>query len=426
MAQPSPAPRLFWRFGLGTQLFFALGLLSLVLIGVITAGLATLASVRTDIQTNFSVSAAASDAANDVQAATLLCRRYEKDLLLTMDDPAARAEYLALWQGAYARLQEAIEQFAALANSDDERQQAEVWRRDSATYHQAVLDVERAIAQGRVSTPQAANALLLPFKTPIRSLTDSAVAAAAHEHAELEEADQRLIGTTDWALRTLGGASLLALLFALLWNRWFARQLLRPIQQLREATRRFAQGDLAFRADVRRGDELGALAGSFHQMAEQIQRQQALEHEQRVLVQEQNAQLLALLELVRDLETPAIPLLDGVLLVPIVGHLDSRRIVTLQERVLDSVHTRRAHTVILDLTGLALIDTQVIYVLQQFVTAVRILGTRTIITGISPQVAMAVTQLGLSFGPVQITSHVQAGIAAAMHRGARPAGGAVL
>jgi anti-anti-sigma factor len=289
-----------------------------------------------------------------------------------------------------------------------------------------MVSIQQGIMAGDITTPKTANTLLTPFKDPIRSLTDSAVAAAAQEQAALQQADRDILSAADRALKGLGGVSLAALLLALIWNRRFSQQLLRPIQQLHEATQRFAQGDLAFRAAVSRRDELGALASSFHRMAEQIQLQQDTEREQRALVQEQNDQLRSLLDLVRDLETPAIPLHDGVLLVPIVGHLDSRRVALLRERVLEAVYDRRADAIVLDLTGLTLIDTQTAQVLQQFVAAVQLLGTRTVITGITPQVAMTVSQLGLSFGVVRIASHVQDGIAAVLGGRSGPQRGAVL
>lgn len=113
------------------------------------------------------------------------------------------------------------------------------------------------------------------------------------------------------------------------------------------------------------------------------------------MIREQNEQLRALLELVRDLEIPAIPLLDGVLLVPVVGRLDTRRVSLLQERVIETVYTQRAHTVILDLTGITMVDTSVAQAVEQFIA----------------------TLLGVSFNGVQIASRVQEGIAAVLQPG---------
>jgi anti-anti-sigma factor len=407
-------------------MFLSLGFLSAVLMLVIGASLAVLLYLGAMSQRAITVTAAKSAAADSVQSATLLCRRYEKDLFLNLDVSSARIQYFLQWKEAYSHLQQAIEQYAALAENDEDRRRAALWRQDSATYHNAMVSIQQGIMAGDITTPKTANTLLTPFKDPIRSLTDSAVAAAAQEQAALQQADRDILSAADRALKGLGGVSLAALLLALIWNRRFSQQLLRPIQQLHEATQRFAQGDLAFRAAVSRRDELGALASSFHRMAEQIQLQQDTEREQRALVQEQNDQLRSLLDLVRDLETPAIPLHDGVLLVPIVGHLDSRRVALLRERVLEAVYDRRADAIVLDLTGLTLIDTQTAQVLQQFVAAVQLLGTRTVITGITPQVAMTVSQLGLSFGVVRIASHVQDGIAAVLGGRSGPQRGAVL
>ena len=101
-------------------------------------------------------------------------------------------------------------------------------------------------------------------------------------------------------------------------------------------------------------------------------------------------------------------------IVPVVGHLDTRRVTLLQQRVIEAVHTQRAQVVILDLTGITMVDTKVAHAIQQFVMAVQLLGARTIVTGISAQVAQTVTHMGVGFERVQIAARVQEGIAAVL------------
>jgi anti-anti-sigma regulatory factor/HAMP domain-containing protein len=401
------------RLGLRLQLILAFGLLCAVLAGVLALSISGVIYLRTQTQHAITVAGEKSRIAHEVAIATLLCRRFEKDLFLNLDVPATRATYLTQWQAAYSSLQQTIDQYADLASTDEDRQQVATWEWESSVYQRAVLDTERAIAAGQVTTPQAANAALTPFKASIRTLTDSARERAQQQSAALQHTNAALTATSDQLLQLLIGVGLAALLFALGVSLLFPTQLLRPIHSLRLVTQRLAQGELTARADLMRADELGALADSFNQMADQI-RQQIAELDQSAVVREQNDQLRALLELVQDLETPAIPLLDGVLLVPVVGYLDTRRVTLLQQRVIEAVHTQRAQVVILDLTGITMVDTKVAHAIQQFVAAVQLLGARTIVTGISAQVAQTVTHMGVGFERVQIAARVQEGIAAVL------------
>jgi anti-anti-sigma regulatory factor len=107
-----------------------------------------------------------------------------------------------------------------------------------------------------------------------------------------------------------------------------------------------------------------------------------------------------LLELISILETPTIELTDGVLLAPVVGNLDTRRTQMLMTRLLNEVNIRRARVVVIDIAGVPLVDTHVSQALIKLVQALQLLGCRATITGISAQVATALTQLGLRFEDV--------------------------
>lgn len=136
------------------------------------------------------------------------------------------------------------------------------------------------------------------------------------------------------------------------------------------------------------------------QRAEQIQ--QALmraEAQSQTLAQQtreleaQNAQQHQLLDLVTTLETPAVAIADGVLLAPLVGHLDKRRANALTMRLLHEVNAQRTRMVILDIAGVPTVDAAVVESLLQAINAIRLLGCEVTITGISAAVATTMTQL---------------------------------
>jgi rsbT co-antagonist protein RsbR len=150
------------------------------------------------------------------------------------------------------------------------------------------------------------------------------------------------------------------------------------------------------------------------EQARKLAEQQLQENSQQArLLQEQNEQQALLLALVDTLETPTVSLADGVILAPVVGALDTRRANRLTERLLQIVHADRARLVILDMTGVPIVDTSVAQAISQTVQALRLLGCKVVLTGISAQVASTLTQLGVTFENVSVARSPHEAIAAA-------------
>jgi rsbT co-antagonist protein RsbR len=121
----------------------------------------------------------------------------------------------------------------------------------------------------------------------------------------------------------------------------------------------------------------------------------------RTEAEQHSAEQQRLLELVQTLELPVIPIGQGVLIAPLVGSIDSRRVAAIQRRLLEMVGQERAHTVVLDLTAIAVIDTSVARSLLMMAQAVRLLGARTLLSGISAEVAQTLVGLGIGLDEVQ-------------------------
>lgn len=110
---------------------------------------------------------------------------------------------------------------------------------------------------------------------------------------------------------------------------------------------------------------------------------------------------------IRELSTPVIRVHDGVLLLPLVGAIDSLRAHQVMEHVLVRVVEEQAKCVIIDIAGVPVVDTKVADHLVKTTSAVRLLGAQTILTGISAQVARTMVQLGVNVS----TMHTQARLA---------------
>jgi rsbT co-antagonist protein RsbR len=106
-------------------------------------------------------------------------------------------------------------------------------------------------------------------------------------------------------------------------------------------------------------------------------------------------------ELVRALSTPIIAVAPGVLALPIIGAVEADRAASMTEAMLDRVTTERATHVILDLTGAGEIELGTARSLVRMAQAVRLLGSRCIVTGISPKMAQALVTLSFDLADVR-------------------------
>jgi rsbT co-antagonist protein RsbR len=117
-----------------------------------------------------------------------------------------------------------------------------------------------------------------------------------------------------------------------------------------------------------------------------------------------------------ELSTPLIPITESVVVLPLIGAVDSRRARQVMETLLEGVAERNATTAIIDITGVSVVDTQVANALLQAALAVRLLGARVILTGIRPEVAQTLVGLGVDLSGIDTRATLQDGIAAVLRR----------
>ncbi|HEY2517439.1 MAG TPA: protoglobin domain-containing protein, partial [Polyangiaceae bacterium] len=117
---------------------------------------------------------------------------------------------------------------------------------------------------------------------------------------------------------------------------------------------------------------------------------------------------------IRELSTPVIRVYDGVLLLPLVGTIDSLRAQQVMESVLTRIADDQAKVIILDIAGVAVVDTKVADNLVKTTAAVRLLGAQTILTGISAQVARTMVQLGVDLSTMHTRARLAEGIELAL------------
>ncbi len=117
-----------------------------------------------------------------------------------------------------------------------------------------------------------------------------------------------------------------------------------------------------------------------------------------------------LLDMVRELSTPLVPIAEGVVVLPLVGTIDSQRAQQIMDVLLGGISAQRARVVILDITGVPVVDTSVATYLLQATQAVRLLGAECILVGITPEVAQTVVSLGVELKGLVTRSDLQGGV----------------
>lgn len=114
---------------------------------------------------------------------------------------------------------------------------------------------------------------------------------------------------------------------------------------------------------------------------------------------------------IQELSTPLIPLLDGVIVMPLIGSIDDWRATQMVEMLLQGVTDHRARIAILDITGVQTVDTHVASVFLRAAEGVKLLGAKLIVTGIQPAIAQTMVRLGIDIRAIQTRRSLQDALA---------------
>lgn len=115
-------------------------------------------------------------------------------------------------------------------------------------------------------------------------------------------------------------------------------------------------------------------------------------------------------EVIRQLSTPVIEIWEDVLVLPVIGIVDSQRSQQMMEALLNEVSKKGTRSVIIDITGVDTVDTKTADSFMKMVKASNLMGTKTIITGISPEVAQTLTQLGVDLTGIRTRRNLKEGL----------------
>ncbi|CAN5907699.1 STAS domain-containing protein [soil metagenome] len=115
-------------------------------------------------------------------------------------------------------------------------------------------------------------------------------------------------------------------------------------------------------------------------------------------------------EAIMELSTPVLQVRQGMLILPIVGLLDSNRAQQFTEQLLRGIRATRARVAVVDITGVPAVDSRVANHLLQTVDASKLMGASVVVTGLSPEIAQTLVSLGIDLGRMTTVGDLQGGI----------------
>jgi hypothetical protein len=190
------------RSGMSFRGWFELALLIVMLVTLFAIEPISKAIVRDIIKQN-ATNQQLSYFSNEVVIQALLCRRFEKDILLHIDDQTTRVAYQSQWNQAIVDLERAILGFQVNATSPADQEQAARWQAARGDYQQEVLEVLQAIDDGTITRSAEANELLTSAKSSIRGLTETATAVAEAKDAAVESSSAAMSNTLTASARLI-------------------------------------------------------------------------------------------------------------------------------------------------------------------------------------------------------------------------------
>jgi rsbT co-antagonist protein RsbR len=127
-------------------------------------------------------------------------------------------------------------------------------------------------------------------------------------------------------------------------------------------------------------------------------------------------ELQASQRIIRELASPVVPVLQGIIVMSLVGSIDSQRAVVMTAEMLNGLERYDARIVILDITGVPVVDTQVAKILLESARAAQLMGCQTVLTGIRPEIAQTMVELGIEATDLVTRSDLQGGMEYALEK----------
>ncbi len=195
------------------------------------------------------------------------------------------------------------------------------------------------------------------------------------------------------------------------------------IERIENVLASVAAGDMDARIESETEDDLSGIEAAIDLLIDDLtdelkQREKMQKEVEDKLseIQEQQKTIFQQQEDLLELSSPVSKVWDNVLILPVIGTLDSQRTQIMMENLLEKIVETGCTLAIMDITGVPTVDTQVANHLLKTVTSARLLGAECIISGISPAIAQTIVHLGIDLSSVKTKATLQDAMIFAMRQ----------
>jgi rsbT co-antagonist protein RsbR len=195
------------------------------------------------------------------------------------------------------------------------------------------------------------------------------------------------------------------------------------IQHIEDILSSIAAGDLDLRVESEIEDDFSGVEQAINllidDLTHELKKSNKMKEEMQeklLKIQEQQKTILQQQEDLMELSSPVSKVWENILILPVIGTLDSQRTQVMMENLLQKIVSTGCTTAILDITGVPTVDTQVANHLLKTVTAARLLGAECIVSGISPAIAQTIVHLGINLSNILTKASLQSAMIYAMKK----------
>jgi rsbT co-antagonist protein RsbR len=201
------------------------------------------------------------------------------------------------------------------------------------------------------------------------------------------------------------------------------KQIKERINHIEDVLASVAAGDMDARIESETEDDLSGIEAAIDllidDLTDELSQREKMQKEvedKLAKIQDQQKTILQQQQDLMELSSPVSKVWDNVLILPVIGTLDSQRTQVMMENLLDKIVETGCTIAILDITGVPTVDTQVANHLLKTVTAARLLGAECIISGISPAIAQTIVHLGIDLSSIRTKATLQDAMIYAMRQ----------
>ncbi len=157
------------------------------------------------------------------------------------------------------------------------------------------------------------------------------------------------------------------------------------------------------------GEIIGCVE-NFIDISERLEKDNIIVQQKEALLKKREEDILHLQDEILELSTPVIEVWDGILALPLIGTLDSHRARIAMQRLLESIEQTRSSFVIIDITGVPIVDSEVASHVLQTAGAARLMGCDTILTGVGPHIARIISKGDISLDNITVRGRMTDGL----------------